>query len=385
MNNPSPRPHIVLVTSSYPHHGEAGDMCAPFARDFAAALAREARVTVVAAGPQSETTTEREVDLVRFRTPAFPVSRLRFGHPADWPAILGVLRSGQRALDRVLREKPADFVLACWAIPAGWWAMRAAARFGIAYGVWALGSDILIAGRSPLIRPIVRRILNRANLRFADGLALKDEVEHLSGSCRFLPTTRQLPPMPEKPLRSSPPYRLGFLGRLHPVKGVDLLLDALELLAEDDWERIESVRIAGDGPLRDEVEQRCRRLAASGRPVAAIGGLASDGVAEFLHETDYLLIPSRSESIPVVFSEAMQMQCPIIATPVGDLPLLHQQYGAGFIAERITAEALVHAIHGALASTPQQLQNSLSLASRAFDLNRSVRDLLSEAALLTGG
>jgi len=373
------------VTSSYPHHEETGDACAPFAREFAEELAEHARVTVVAAGPQSETITEQGVKVVRFRTPVFPVSRLRFGHPWDWLAIVDVLRSGQVALKRELACEPADFILAFWAIPAGLWAMRAAARCHVPYGVWALGSDILIAGKSPLIRPIVRKVLNNANIRFADGLALKEEVERLSGPCRFLPTTRRLPATSRKCLRKYPPFRLSFIGRWHPVKGVDLLMEALQLLDDEDWARIESVRIFGDGILAKQLEKTCGLLQQASRPVILEGLLDKDGVAHALLEADYLLIPSRSESIPVVFSEAMQMQCPIIATPVGDLPLLQQRYNVGWVAHDVSAEALAAAIHSALDSAPHHLQDGLRHAAKAFDLSRSVQAMLAEAPIFTAG
>ncbi len=46
------------------------------------------------------------------------------------------------------------------------------------------------------------------------------------------------------------PYRLAFLGRWHPNKGTDLLLDALHQLRDEDWHRIEAVRIAGGAPWK---------------------------------------------------------------------------------------------------------------------------------------
>ena len=377
MNQAIRSPHIILVTSSYPYRGEGGQACAPFAWEFAQALARHARVSVVAAGPESESVVEGDIRVRRFRVPTFPVSRLRFGNPADWPSILKVIAAGQHALNQTLLQDGADYVLACWAIPAGLWAMRSGKKFGVRYGVWALGSDILVAGKNPLARMVIRQVLRGADSCFADGFALKDEASRLAAKpCLFLPTSRTLPAVGNKALRSRPPYRLTFLGRWHPVKGLDLLMEALQQLDAKDWRKIESVRIFGSGPMAAFLRDSCTALARAGHPVFLEGALNADGVGQALYETDFLMIPSRSESIPVVFSEAMQMRCPIIATPVGDLPLLQQEHGMGFIADDVSSNSLAQAIRKALASSPESLAGNLEQAARIFDTDRAARCFL---------
>ena len=44
---------------------------------------------------------------------------------------------------------------------------------------------------------------------------------------------------------------------------------------------------------------------------------------------DYLLIPSRIESIPVILSDAIQLGTPVIATEVGDMPAVFEEMAIG--------------------------------------------------------
>ena len=63
---------------------------------------------------------------------------------------------------------------------------------------------------------------------------------------------------------------------------------------------------------------------------------------------DYLMLPSRIESIPVIFSDAAQIRTPIIATTVGDLPALRKRYEFGVLAEDVSEDRYSRAIAAAL-------------------------------------
>jgi len=369
--------HIVLITSSYPYQGQGGQAAGPFAEDFARELARHAQVTVLAAGPQNNLVQDGNLTVRHFCVPTFPLSQLKLARPRDWPVILGSIRAGQPALDTVLNNGQIDFILACWAFPAGFWAMRSSRKYHVPYAVWALGSDILVLGKLPLVRQLLRKILRQADRCFADGYGLAQEVENLASvSCSFLPSSRKLPELPSKHLRNRPPFRLTYLGRWHPIKGVDLLLEALELLGDADWNRIDAVKICGGGPLESEVHKTCKALQAKHRPVEFTGYLDKEQVSNLFNSTDYLLIPSRSESIPVVFSEAMSGLCPIICTPVGDLPKLISQYNVGIQASDITSSAIKTAIQKALSDSPSSFTDGMKTACGAFDVKNSVQKFL---------
>ncbi|MDI1300710.1 MAG: glycosyltransferase [bacterium] len=201
------------------------------------------------------------------------------------------------------------------------------------------------------------------------------------GSVAFLPSSRLLPvPLERGVKRTEPPYRLAFLGRWHPNKGPDLLLEALSLLTDQEWSRIESVHFAGGGALEPAVRAAVARLQAQGRPVQLEGYMNADEAAALIGWADYLLLPSRVESIPVIFSDALQAGTPLIATPVGDLPALHRLHEFGVLARSVTAPDFARAIATAVSSRPDVFAPALKRLHERFDLDGVVVELLTQAA-----
>jgi glycosyltransferase involved in cell wall biosynthesis len=95
------------------------------------------------------------------------------------------------------------------------------------------------------------------------------------------------------------------LGRLHPNKGFDLLLEAL---AET---RNVTLWIAGDGPLRSSLERLASRLGIAGR-VRFLGW--REDVPQLLAAADLLVCPSLHEPLGNVVIEAWSAGLPVVAT-----------------------------------------------------------------------
>lgn len=363
---------IVLVTTSFPNACDGSEAAGSFVSDFAEALAKNVPVRVVAPGSGDVIESWAPgVQVFRYAAPARPLSTLRPWRPKDMLAIARVLRTGQRATERAVAAGAASHVLALWALPSGEWARRVARRCGIGYSVWMLGSDVWSLGRVPMLRNLLARVIRGADCAWADGYQLAEDARRIAGvSVEFLPSTRRIDLREQQPPRTRPPYRLLFLGRWHPNKGIDLLLDALGRLSDADWERIDVVEIQGGGPLSALVKKRVAALIATGRPLVLGGFLAKKEAEAAIARADWLLIPSRIESIPVVFSDAMKLGRPVIAMPVGDLPLLLQETRCGKLASGVDAGALSHALQDALARSPADFASGVAAQAEKFDLEQ---------------
>lgn len=375
-------PHIALLTTSYSDQQPGSEAAGSFVEDFAHALSEHVRVTVVAASSVDSILTDRRIVVRRFSVPRLPLSLLNPLKPTHWPGILKSLAAGHRALDRLATEDRPDHVLALWALPSGYWAHRVAKTHGVRYSVWALGSDIWTLAKVPVVRSILRKVLRAADRRYADGLQLASDVEKLSGlACSFMSSTRRLPPQGRDAHVPGAPCKLVFLGRWHANKGVDLLLDALTLLTDEDWSRIAELRIYGGGPLHKQVHDAVSRLVEQRRPVAVGAYLDKAAAAKLIAWGDYLLLPSRVESIPVIFSDAMQLGTPIIATPVGDLPRLFDKYRFGVIAKEARPAAYANAIQEALRSGATVDSEGLKMAKADFNLAQIAEGFAQEISL----
>lgn len=102
---------------------------------------------------------------------------------------------------------------------------------------------------------------------------------------------------------------LVYLGRLSEEKGVDLLLDAWSLVADQHpgW----NLRIVGDGPLSAPLREYARALAGANR-IEWIAATTSP--QELLLDSDLLVLPSRTEGLPLALMEAQACAVPVVAT-----------------------------------------------------------------------
>ncbi len=101
-----------------------------------------------------------------------------------------------------------------------------------------------------------------------------------------------------------------FVGRLHPQKGLETLVDALPPLLEKYPEM--HVVLVGDGPLRPWLNDQAVRL---GRNRLLVLGWRRDAMS-FIKACRMLVLPSRYEGMPNVIMEAMAAGKAVAATRV---------------------------------------------------------------------
>jgi glycosyltransferase involved in cell wall biosynthesis len=369
---------MAVITTSFPGDTPGSEAAGSFVYDFAVELSKKIKLSVIAPGRQSGTEKQATFDIKRFAVPCLPLSNLSVIKPQNWLAIYRTIRAGMRAIDEFQRLHRCDYIFALWAIPSGYWARKIMQKYGVHYAIWALGSDIWKFRNKPVLHGLLNKILFDADQCFADGYTLKDDVEKIANrSCRFLPSARCIQVSDRKDKHSRPPYRLAYLGRWHTNKGIDLLLESLDQLEKDDWNSIEEIRIGGGGPFESRVNQYMDKFNLETKPVVKLGYLSKNSAVDLLQWADYLLIPSRIESIPVIFSDAMQCGTPVIAMPVGDLPELVAGNHVGVVADAVTASAFSGAIRKALHIPPVTFKNDIGNIAGRFNMGHIVDQFLS--------
>jgi glycosyltransferase involved in cell wall biosynthesis len=108
------------------------------------------------------------------------------------------------------------------------------------------------------------------------------------------------------------------VGRLHPQKGYDVLLDAVARWGNDSRLPVAPlVAIAGDGPLEESLASRIR---AEALPVRLLGRRSD--VADLLGAADLCVLPSRGEGSPFTGQEALRSGTPLVASRAGGIPEL---------------------------------------------------------------
>lgn len=108
---------------------------------------------------------------------------------------------------------------------------------------------------------------------------------------------------------------IGTVGRLVPVKGHALLLEAFRILSQSFQNVI--LLFVGDGPLREQLETEAKRL---GLDQSVIFSGHQEQSYDFINMMDIFVLPSLHEGIPMVLLEAFALKRAVIASRVGGIP-----------------------------------------------------------------
>jgi glycosyltransferase involved in cell wall biosynthesis len=334
---------ICLITNRYPAY--ADDVASPFVRDFHQGLKeRGMEVSVFTPRYQSEREDWTE-DIVRFNWQGGKkvVGSLNFLNPLEMIQLLSFMRNGRRRLIEHLRNADPTACLALWALPSGWFAYQAKRKLGIPYSVWCLGSDIYVWAKKPILRGLTRKILQQADHLFADGLDLKKKVEELSGKpCLFLPSMRRFPLVAEDNEKlDSFKFNFLYVGRWEKNKGLEDLIRAFDLVQK----KLPAVNlyILGWGSFEIKMRRLVKSLRLE-RQVELVGKVSTSSVANYIEQASCVVIPSKGDSIPLVFSEALQMRTPMIVTDVGDMGFLVRRFKLGKVVTPGDLEGLTQAM-----------------------------------------
>ncbi len=382
--------NICIITSSFPSRPD--DIAqAPFLIDFIKGLKKRGHQVFVftqdRTGEKEEFLKDVEVKWFPWIKSRKPLVQLNPFSPLDLFKILSLFHNGKRELCTFIRESKMEACLALWVLPSGYFANQAFRQAKIPYSIWSLGSDIYRYGKNPFLYPMMRRIIQEARGVFADGFDLSKRIEErFERKCFFLATTRTIekmgPDKPEKQQRLKKPegpYRFLFVGRIERVKGIDLLLQSMAYLKKEALSV--HLTVVGKGGMEDWAKNFIKEKALE-EHVSWMGNVPDETLASLYESSDGVVIPSRSESIPLVFSEALRFNKELIVTDVGDMGMLGRQYGVAWVIppENITAlkEAMRRRVeykdHGEKGRDEAKREE----LKRLFDMETSVERFLAD-------
>ena len=388
--------NICIITSSFPSRPDDLSQ-APFLGDFIRGLMKRGHQIFVFTqnreGSKEEFLEGVKVRWFPWRKSPKPLVQLNPYRPRDLLNILSLFFNGRKDLFLFLRENKIETCLALWILPGGYFANQAFRQARIPYSVWSLGSDMYRYGRNPFLYPMMKRIIQDAKAVFADGFDLSKRIEdRFDRKCFFLATTRTIQKKKpdklekldrlEKPDRldgPDNPYRFLFVGRIEKVKGIDLLLQSMASLKE---ERVNAhLTVVGRGGMEGWAKTFIQERDLGGN-VLWMGNVSDPGLASLYESSDCVVIPSRSESIPLVFSEALSFNKELIVTDVGDMGTLGRQYGVAWIVPPEDIVALKEVMKKRIAlkdnGKEERIEAKKEELKRLFDIETSVERVLAD-------
>lgn len=167
--------------------------------------------------------------------------------------------------------------------------------------------------------------------------------------------------------------RLITLARLHPQKGIDVLLKALPSIGKDlDWH----LDICGDGPLRSSLEQMAASLGINHR--VTFRGYVVD-IHEELRNADVFVLPSRGEGMGIALLEAMYAGLPSVVTRVSGFVDIIENGVNGIMVESENPTALAAKLSDVMRN--EGLRKSLGIAGRKTVIEHYTIDLAAKRYL----
>jgi glycosyltransferase involved in cell wall biosynthesis len=219
-------------------------------------------------------------------------------------------------------------------------------RRPVVIGPFGTMSPYTFSYRRVLAKRVYFRCIDAPNLRRASALHFTTAKERAEAAWHGIESDSRsyiVPPpyqrlLPGWPLEQSPPAPpvVLFLGRLHPTKGVDVLLESWDAVA-DEYPSAE-LRIAGSGSARytARIRRQAERLGAASS-IRFVGFVADADKERHLRDASLLVLPSRHENFGIAVLDAVAAGRPVIVTPAVQLAPWVAEQGVGRVAERTPA------------------------------------------------
>jgi glycosyltransferase involved in cell wall biosynthesis len=379
--------NILMLTSNFPAH--KGDVIQhPFQLDFIDLLREDNHTVTILTHAKGEVHEKIRDDLdINW----FPWRRIQgrlididFFKAGNIISLLSLVYRGSQHTRRIIRQERIDLVICLVVLPSGLYAYLNALLGAVStpYFLWALGSDINKYRQNIFVRSLLKRIIRRSGHVFADGFQLCSTIHEMTGkACDFLPTFRKIDTRLALRIRKADDFvTFLYVGRHAKVKGIDVLIDAIIRLEKSGLRLDYRVIIAGEGELTPRMMERVTEKRLNHR-VTFAGKVPDDRLFTLYAETDCVVIPSRSESIPVVFSEALQFNKPMIVTDVGDMGDLGRSYGVARVIGAADADALAGAMRDFIEEpfeAPSEKRNELLSLLMMENSMQKIRALISQ-------
>lgn len=204
--------------------------------------------------------------------------------------------------------------------------------------------------------------------RYAEKLGRKKHttvIQNWIGAPHIFQSKTKEPPTSTVPL-------ILFVGRLHKVKQVDLLLRAFHILHQTNPDV--QVHIIGDGEEAQRLKKLTEVLGLSGH-VHFLGFVERETVVEMMRKAAVFVLPSKIEGNPRVLIEAMMCKVPIVAMNVPGIRDMIQNMKNGYLINKPDPEELANAIKFVL----EHKNFSSAMAECAYEF--AIEDFSKEGAL----
>lgn len=232
------------------------------------------------------------------------------------------------SIKKAISEFQPDIIMSYWLHPDGEVAVKTAKDYGIPVVVMTGGSDVLVLTKNPKREQVIKNVLQQADGVITVSNDIQAAVKKMiirSDKVRtvYRGVDRNLfTPGNQQDARR----RLGLpenrkiivsIGRLEPVKGHTVLLDACLKISKQSTPF--TCYVLGNGSLESLLKQKVTEYGLQDS-FQLCGSQQQSRLADWYRAADVIALPSLSEGIPNVLLEAISCGKDFVASRVGGIP-----------------------------------------------------------------
>jgi glycosyltransferase involved in cell wall biosynthesis len=148
------------------------------------------------------------------------------------------------------------------------------------------------------------------------------------------------------------PRRLLFLGRLHPIKGIEFLLNAWCALHKmhPDWELV--IAGKGDDSYTQSLQSMSRRLQLE--RISFLGPVYGDAKRQLYCSSDLFILPTETENFGMAIAEALAHAVPVVTTRGAPWAGLEGKHSGWWVAR--SQQNIDEALNTAMNMEPESLR-----------------------------
>jgi len=233
----------------------------------------------------------------------------------------------RKQIEALVRKADVVLIMNHWTVIniLVFWAVK---KFNTPYAVCPAGA-LPVFGRSRFLKKSYNHVAGKSMIRDAKGLIAisENEMNHYKaygadpGKVSIIPNgikPDEFPYSDGKKFRKSNNIENGpiilFVGRLNPIKGPDLLLEAFRRCVHKEKLKSSHLVFAGpDGGMLSSLKKKVRNTGIGDR-VHFTGYIGGFEKADAYRAADFLVIPSRQEAMSIVVLEAGISGIPVLLT-----------------------------------------------------------------------
>jgi len=280
--------------------------------------------------------------------------------PTAWSLhAAGMYLSMRPWIRELRRDFPFDVIVGAWAYPDAVAASLLAREANVPLVTAVLGSDVNEFPDLFGLRPQIRWGFQRAQRILAVSRAIADRVVELGAPRERVLVQHNGVDGARFQIRSRSDARksvgiehdrpvIGYVGNLRPVKGSDVLIEAMDHLVKQLRNSDAELWIVGSGEIEAQVRARTTALGLDSR-VRFLGRQPHNTIPRWMSAVDVFCLPSRNEGCPNVILEALASGKPVVASRVGGIPELLTDGDNGYLVPAEDPAALAGALAKALA------------------------------------